>query len=173
MRVCQPGPVAFQRASVSGGRRSEIARRALSDFGRPRGFNSRVAAASPTISGSLSRAGRARSKVALVHSGFSRVVLVALGLRFISPHLTPISLSQADHMHRSASWCEHHCMQTPRYEPERLESPFAIFLPKILGDQRSVPLKLLCDLERNTAAGDIPFVFCRIEADIGHLLYIR
>ena len=76
-------------------------------------------------------------------------------------------------MHRSASWCEHHCMQTPRYEPERLESPFAIFLPKILGDQRSVPLKLLCDLERNTAAGDIPFVFCRIEADIGHLLYIR
>jgi len=49
----------------------------------------------------------------------------------------------------------------------------AIFLPKILGDQRSVPLKLLCDLERDTAAGDIPFVFCRIEADIGHLLYIR
>src|SRR5277367_5879069 len=39
IRVCQPGPVAFQRANVSGGNRIEIDVRALPDFGRPRGFN--------------------------------------------------------------------------------------------------------------------------------------
>lgn len=36
MRVCQPGPVAFQRARVSGGKRKEISVRALPLFGRPR-----------------------------------------------------------------------------------------------------------------------------------------
>ena len=35
IRVCQPGPVAFQRANVSGGKRIEIDVRALPDFGRP------------------------------------------------------------------------------------------------------------------------------------------
>ena len=33
IRVCQPGPVAFQRANVSGGNRIEIDVRALPDFG--------------------------------------------------------------------------------------------------------------------------------------------
>ncbi len=37
MRVCQPGPLAFQRARVSGGSRSEISMRVLPVFGRPRG----------------------------------------------------------------------------------------------------------------------------------------
>ena len=35
IRVCQPRPVAFHRANVSGGKRIEIDVRALLDFGRP------------------------------------------------------------------------------------------------------------------------------------------
>ena len=130
-------------------------------------------ATSPTRPGSMSRAGRARSKVALVHSGFSRVALVVLGLRFIPLHLTPIGFSQADHMDLSGTWREHHCMQTPRDEPECLESPLAVFLPEVLGDHCSVPLELLHDLERNTAASDIPLVLGQVETDVRLLLYIR
>jgi hypothetical protein len=69
IRVCQPGPVAFQRANVSGGKRREINVRALPDFGRPRGFNIDAA---PKISGNTSRALRAREKVSFVHVGLSR-----------------------------------------------------------------------------------------------------
>jgi hypothetical protein len=60
IRVCQPGPVAFQRANVSGGKRREIDVRALPDFGRPRGFNILAALAAPKISGNTSRALRAK-----------------------------------------------------------------------------------------------------------------
>jgi hypothetical protein len=55
IRVCQPGPVAFQRANVSGGNRREIDVRALPDFGRPRGFNILAAVPAPKVSGSTSR----------------------------------------------------------------------------------------------------------------------
>jgi hypothetical protein len=98
IRVCQPGPVAFQRANVSGGNRIEIDVRALPDFGRPRGFNILAADAAPKISGSTSRALRARAKVSFVHAGFSRSAFWGLGLRFISFHLAFVGLVQTDHM---------------------------------------------------------------------------
>jgi hypothetical protein len=60
--------------------------RALPDFGRPRGFNILAADAAPKISGSTSRALRARAKVSFVHAGFSRSAFWGLGLRFISFH---------------------------------------------------------------------------------------
>jgi len=72
IRVCQPGPVAFQRANVSGGNRREINVRALPDFGLPRGFNILAAVPAAKIPGNTSRAMRARAKVSFVHAGFSR-----------------------------------------------------------------------------------------------------
>jgi hypothetical protein len=98
IRVCQPGPVAFQRANVSGGNRIEIDVRALPDFGRPRGFNILAVDAAPKISGNTSRALRARAKVSFVHAGFSRSAFWGLGLRFISFHLAFVGLAQTDHM---------------------------------------------------------------------------
>lgn len=98
MRVCQPAPVAFQRASVSGGSRIEIAVRAFPDFGRPRGFSIALAMLAPRISGNTSAAGRALEKVAFVHSGFSWIFRLVLGLRFIAFHLAWIGFSQADYV---------------------------------------------------------------------------
>ena len=105
IRVCQPGPVAFQRANVSGGNRIEIDVRALPDFGRPRGFNILAADAAPKISGNTSRALRARAKVSFVHAGFSRSAFWGLGLRFISFHLTFVGLAQTDHMRLRFGTC--------------------------------------------------------------------
>ena len=68
IRVCQPGPVAFQRANVSGGNRRKIDVRTLPDFGRPRGFNILAADAVPKISGNTSRALRARMLNWLSHN---------------------------------------------------------------------------------------------------------
>jgi hypothetical protein len=87
IRVCQPGPVAFQRANVSGGRRNDIDIRALPDFGRPRGFSISAAAAAPKISGKTFCALRARAKVSFVHAGLSRLVFSGLRFRFIPFHL--------------------------------------------------------------------------------------
>jgi hypothetical protein len=71
IRVCQPGPLTFQRANVSGGNRREVDVLALPDFGRPRGFNILAAVSAPKISGNTSRALRARSTVSFAHAGFS------------------------------------------------------------------------------------------------------
>src|SRR5579883_2145326 len=96
IRVCHPGPVAFHRARVSGGRRKEMEVRALPDLGRPRGFNIFVAAGLPKISGRTSRALRARRNVALVHTGFSRSALSELRVRFISFHLALVRFAKTD-----------------------------------------------------------------------------
>ena len=96
IRVCQPEPVAFQRASVLGGKRSEIRMRALPVFGRPRGFSICFAVASPKSFGKTSRAGRARLKVSFFQTGLSRLVFSGLGLRFIPFYLTSIGFAQAD-----------------------------------------------------------------------------
>jgi len=88
--VCQPGPVAFQRARISGGSRNEIEVRAAPVFGRPRGRSICLAIAFPKIFGSTSLAGRARRKSASVQTGLSGSVLAALflGFRGIKPYLS-------------------------------------------------------------------------------------
>ena len=90
MRVCQPGPLAFQRASVSGGSRRLMGTFASGDFGRPRGFNRRAAACLPMSLGSTSTAGRARLKSAAVSSGFSSSINSGLGLRFFMATCLPL-----------------------------------------------------------------------------------
>jgi hypothetical protein len=110
IRVCQPGPVAFQRANVSGGNRREIDVRALPDFGRPRGFNILAAVPAPKISGNTSRALRVRAKVSVVHAGFSRSAFWGFDLRFISFDLAFVGLAQTDHMRLVGAWRKHHHM---------------------------------------------------------------
>lgn len=131
IRVCQPGPVAFQRANVSGGNRSEINVRALPDFGLPRGFNILAAVPAAKISGNTSRALRARAKVSFVHSGFSRSAFWGLGLRFISFDLAFVGLAQADHMHLVAPRREYHHMQPILDQTQRLKPAFTVVLSKI------------------------------------------
>ena len=106
MRVCQPGPLAFQRASTSGGRRKDIAVRGASLFGRPLGFNSLRAIALPKISGSTSRAGRARRKSSAVHGGLSGSVRTRLVFRlvFIEAYFSLIRLPKADDVRPAFSW---------------------------------------------------------------------
>ena len=83
IRVCHPGPVAFQRANVSGGRRIEIDVRATPVFGRPRGLSILPATGAPNISGRILLAGFAFANVAFVHSGFSGALRTLVVLRFI------------------------------------------------------------------------------------------
>lgn len=71
MRVCQPGPVARQRASVCGGIRKETATFGLALFGLPRGRNNVSAERAPTRRGNTSAAGCALANVVRVQVGFS------------------------------------------------------------------------------------------------------
>lgn len=80
MRVCQPGPLAFQAARVSGGSRSEMGVRGFPLFGRPRGLSSGAAVSGGRSSGNTSRAGRARAKVFAVHSGLGLAVRARRGV---------------------------------------------------------------------------------------------
>ena len=54
MRVCQPGPLAFQRASVSGGILKLMDTFGFGDLGRPRGFNSRASLAGSKLMSTVS-----------------------------------------------------------------------------------------------------------------------
>ncbi len=173
MRVCQPAPVAFQRAKVSGGNRIEIAVRAFPVFGRPRGFSILLATLAPKISGKASTAGRALEKVALVHSGFSTVFLLVLTLRFIVLCLTAISFPQADYVDCARTWRKHEGVQTSGDQAERLKSAFSVVLAEIFDYKRSVPFEFFREVERNSALGDISFVLRGIEANGHDLSYIR
>lgn len=97
IRVCQPGPVAFQRARVSGGSRRLMATFESGDFGRPRGLNIAAAVRAPKIFGSTCLAGRASATMAAVHSGFVRWVFLGFDGFFISVHLALVGFTQTDH----------------------------------------------------------------------------
>jgi hypothetical protein len=144
IRVCQPRPVAFQRASVSGGRRNDIDVRAMPDFGRPRGFIILDAAAALKISGKTSRALRARAKVSFVHAGLSRLVLSGLRLRFIMFHFAFVCLAQTDHVSLISAGSKYHHMESLANQAQHLKSALTILSAQILSDQvhfpRQIPL---------------------------------
>jgi hypothetical protein len=173
MRVCQPAPVAFQRASVSGGSRIEIAVRALPDFGRPRGLSIVLAMLAPRISGNTSAAGRALEKVAFVHSGFSWIFRLVLGLRFIAFGLAWIGFSQADYVDIAGTWREHKGIEAPFDNAKRLKAVLSVVLAEIFNHKRRVPLELLHQIERNSALRNISFVLGGVEAYRHDLLYRR
>ena len=107
MRVCHPGPVAFQRAKVSGGSRRLIATFESEDFGRPRGLSMAAAVRAPNILGNTSLAGRASEIIAAVHSGFFRTVFLDLSGFFISTHLALVGFTQTDHSGLAIAWGEY------------------------------------------------------------------
>jgi hypothetical protein len=141
MRVCHPGPVAFQRANVSGGKRMEIDVRARPDFGRPRGLSSRLAAGAPNTSGRTSPAGFAFLNVAFVHSGFSNVFRDSTGFRFITPDLTPACLAATAHVNAPGTRRGHQSVQPPIDQSERLESSLSVVSTGVVDYKRTAPLK--------------------------------
>ena len=177
MRVCQPGPLAFQRASVRGAMRRLMETFASGDFGRPRGFNNRAAASLPTSFGSTSAAGRARLKSAAVHSGFSSPINSGLSLRsFIMPYLSVVGLTQTDDMNALSAGREHQHVQPVIDEAERLKTPLTVVPAHVLIDQGVAPLELHRPRERKSTQGDIPPVLGGIETDVHQLnvyAYIR
>jgi len=171
MRVCHPGPVAFHRASASGGRRRDINVRALPVFGRPRGLSILADVAAPNKSGRTSRALRARAKVSVVQTGLSRSARSGLRLRFISFHLAFVGLPKADDMHLALPRCEHQHMQSPFDQTQRLVPAFAIDFAQILDDQRAVPFKHCREIERNPAQRDISLALRHVERDV-HIIIV-
>lgn len=111
MRVCQPGPVAFHRASVSGDNLRLIATFDSGDLGRPRGLSMAAAVRAPKILGKTSFAGRASATIFKVHSGLSRKAFLDLGRFFISLHLSFIGFTQTDDPRFSLAGREHHAVQ--------------------------------------------------------------
>src|SRR3990170_7560529 len=134
MRVCQPGPVAFHRASVSGDNLRLIATFDSGDLGRPRGFSMAAAVRAPKISGKTSFAGRASAIISVVHSGLSRMAILDLGRLFISLHLTLISFTQTDDPRFSLAGCEHHAMQAILDEAKHAVAPFPIVFARVFPD---------------------------------------
>jgi hypothetical protein len=111
IRVCQPGPVAFQRASVSGDNLMLIATFDSGDFGRPRGLSMVAAVRVAKIFGKTSFAGRALAIISICHSGLSRLVFSRLDRFFISLQLLLVSFTQTDDLRFSLAACEQHAMQ--------------------------------------------------------------
>ncbi len=132
IRVCHPGPVAFQRARVSGGSRSEMAMRAVPVLGRPCGLSILSAVALPKSFGRTACAGRARLNVSLVQAGLSWPARSGLRLRLIFLHLTSIRLPQADDMHLACPWSEHQHVQPFTDEAKGLKPELVVVLANVL-----------------------------------------
>ena len=142
MRVCQPGPVAFQRANVSGGSRRLIAIFESEDFGRPRGLSIAAAVRAPKILGKTSLAGRAFAIIAADHSGFTLLVFLGLDCFFISIHLAFVCFAQTDHPGLAVARCEYHAMQPVLNKPKHAVAPFAVVFAFVFPDKGRRPVEL-------------------------------
>ena len=97
MRVCHPGPLAFQRSMTSSGRRMEISLRGLVERGRPPFFTTARDKVSSVSSGSsLYSCGRIECASTLARSDFKVWCETCF--------LTMVCLSHAENVARSASW---------------------------------------------------------------------
>jgi len=168
IRDCQPGPVAFQRARTSGGRRREIEVRGAALFGRPRGRSSLLAMALPKISGSTSRAGRARRNISSVHSGLSGSVRVFLNFRlaFIAAYLSPVGFAQTDDVHPGFPRRVHQHIHS-RFDPPESQVPLlAVVTPRVLPDDRAEPIEIRCALQRNAMDRNVARILRRIAGNV-------
>ena len=155
MRVCQPGPVAFQRASVSGGNLKLIATFDSGDFGRPRGLSIAAAVRAPNIFGRTSFAGRALAIIAIVHSGFFRMVFLDFGCFFIPLHLAFVGFTQTDDPRLAVAWCKHHAMQPIVNEAKHAVAPLSIVYAPVFPDKCCGPVKLRGKVQRKAALCNI------------------
>jgi hypothetical protein len=145
--------------------------RALPDFGRPRDFSIFAEVATPKISGRASRAVRAREKVSLVQLGFSRSARSGLRLRFIPSDLAFVGPAKTNDVCTTSTRRKHEHVQPLSDTAQRLESPLAVVLSRILNDQRTVPFERRRLLKRNSARSDIPLILRGVKADI-HLFIV-
>jgi hypothetical protein len=111
--------------------------------------------------------------MAFVHSGFSAVFRDLTGLRFIAFDLTPVCLTETDHVNAPSTRREHQSMQPPINQPKCLESSLPVVSTGVFDYKRTVPLKLFDQIKREAAFGNVPFVLSWVEADGQELLYIR
>src|SRR5437773_1196495 len=96
MRVCQPGPVAFQRSMTSTGRRIEMSLRGFAERGRPPLFTTALDRACSVNSGSsLYSCGRIEWASTLARSDFK--------VRREAGFLTVVGLSHAENVARGPS----------------------------------------------------------------------
>lgn len=173
IRVCQPGPLAFHRASVSGGIRRLMDTFASGNFGRPLGLNNCVAATLPRISGKTSAAGRARLKSAEVSSRTSPSRSVN-GLRFpIFPCLSCIRLAKTDYTDSIDDRRETQHVEPSVQISDRHEPPLRIGKTRIFDDGRAGPVEFRRPRERQAAPSDIPRILGGIETDVHGAWYIR
>jgi hypothetical protein len=161
MRVCHPGPVAFQRANVSGGSRRLIATFESEDFGRPRGLSMAAAVRAPNNLGNTSLAGRASAIIAAVHSGFFRRAFLASDFDgfLISTHLALVGFTQTDHSGLAIAWREYNAMQPIINEAKHAVTPFPVILAPVFPDQGRRPIELFGKVQREAALRKISAVF--------------
>jgi hypothetical protein len=171
MRVCQPGPVAFHRANVSGDNLRLIATFDSGDLGRPRGFSMAAAARAPKILGKTSFAGRASAIILVVHSGLSGMAFFDFGRFFISLHLSFIGFAQTDDPRSSFARREHHAMQAALDVTKHAVAPFPIVSARVLPDQGRRPVELFGKVQRETAFCNVSVV--SIGVFVHYLLYMR
>src|SRR3569833_231423 len=161
IRVCQPGPLAFQRSSTTGATLRLMATLEWGDLGRPRGFSNFSASFSPNNSGNSSRAGRARANSPFFHSGFSSLIFDR-PFFFISLNFSLVGLSYADHLDiRSARSKDHHMDAAANYA-ERLVAALTVVLPNIFQNVSTVPFEVANHIKGNGALTNIPLTFFRV-----------
>ena len=143
-------------------------------FGRPRGLSILAAVDDPNISGKMSRALRARAKVAFVQAGLSRSVFSALRLRFISLYLTFVRLAQADDMGLACARSKNQHVQAAINQSQCLKALFAIRATQILHDQSAVPLELGCLFKQAIPrVARLRWLFALSKLMSTYLVYIR
>lgn len=159
MRVCHPGPVAFQRANVSGGRRRLIATFDSEDFGRPRGLSMLAAVRAPNNPGNTSFAGRASAIIAAVHSGFFRRAFLRLDGFFISTNLALVGFTQTYHSGLATACCEYNAMQPIFNKAKHAVTSFPVVFAPVFPDQSRRPIELLGKVQRKTPCCNVSAIF--------------
>src|SRR5450432_1035321 len=166
IRVCQPVPLAFQRARVSGSIRRLIATFALATTSRPRNFARKSAGKAE------SRWERAKSRS--VQDGFSASVNSGLDRFFILFYLTFIGFAETDDADTSRRFTEHQHMQTITNVTKCLDALHWVFATIIRAEQCGLKVESQRQLERKAAFGNIALVLGRVVADFHQFpFYIR
>jgi hypothetical protein len=124
-----------------------------------------LAIAAPKISGSASRAGRARRKSSAVHSGLSGSERYLFFFRFgaIAAYLSPVCFSQADDVHPAVSRRVDQHMHPGLDQPICLESQLAVFTSVVSDMKRLISAKIRSPLQRNAVNVDIARILRRVE----------
>ena len=101
-----------------------------------------TAARAPKILGKTSLAGRAFSIIAVVHSGFTRLVFVALDCFFIPIHLAFVCFAQTDHSGLAIARSEYHAVQPVFNKAKHAVTSFTVVPALIYPDKGRRPVKM-------------------------------